>query len=542
MIRYSKLKALIVEDFTEFARAVGTMLRDMGVNYTDTVTSAEAAIQACREHKYDIILSDYNLGQQKDGQQLLEELIELKLIKPQTTFVMITAEKNAAMVMAAIEFQPDAYLTKPFNRHLLKSRLDKAIEKKQKLLPIKSAMRRQNWDKAVSLSESISKEFPKYKNTCIQLKIESLIENNQLEKAFAFVNQLQRKRVAPWVLRFKGIILFKQNKLEEATDCFTRLIQDYPMYLEGYDWLAKLQHQLNRPIEAQKTLQKAVERSPKLIKRQKFLGRLAEENNDIQVMTEAYRSAVKFGEHSIFRDAEEYVKLTKSIGLQLKGNVGRQRKKLINEANIIFNCIEQVFKDSPNTQFRGAVAHADFSAVIKDKASTEKYIEKSYLLFNKVEEHLQAYESLEIAESLKSLGLNQLAESVLEEAVEQYFDDPSFIKQASRLTSNKNLIKNAASANQYNNLAVAAFKEENYEKAINSFVKAAEIAPNNVNICLNHSQALLKYYQSGEKNPQLLYRSEEILAEITRLSVSDPRYLRYSELTRLNQLMIQKLH
>ncbi|MDQ7050306.1 MAG: tetratricopeptide repeat protein [Enterobacterales bacterium] len=217
-------------------------------------------------------------------------------------------------------------------------------------------------------------------------------------------------------------------------------------------------------------------------------------------------------------------------------------EKLIDEANTIFNSIEQVFKDNPNIQFRGAVAHADFSTIIKDRQSTEKYIEKSYLLFNQVEEHLQPYESLEIAESLKSLGLNQLAESVLEEAVEQYFDDPVFIKQAARLTNNKHLIKNASKANQLNNLAVEAFKEKDLEKAIDNFNKAAKIAPNNVNICLNLSQALLKHYQSNDKNSDHLYRSEEILTEITRLSVNDPRYTRYSELTRLNQLMIQKLH
>jgi len=542
MIHYSKLKALIVEDFTEFARAVSTMLRDMGLNHTDTVTSAEAAIQACREHKYDLILSDYNLGPQKDGQQLLEELIEFKLIKPKTIFVMVTAEKNAAMVMAAIEFLPDAYVTKPFNRHLLKTKLDKAIEKKQTLEPIKIAMRKLKWLKAIELCASISEQSPKYKNTCNQLKIECLIKCERLEDADRFIQQLLKKRTAPWVLRSKGIILYKQNEHNQAVECFNQLIHDYPMYLEGYDWLAKIQHQLNRPIEAQKTLQKAVTRSPKLIKRQKFLGHLAENNNDIHSMTEAYRQAVKYGEHSIFRSAEEYVKLTKSIGLQLKGDVGRQRKKLINEANTIFNSIEQVFKDNPNTQFRGAVAHADFSAVIKDRQSTEKYIEKSYLLFNQVEEHLQAYESLEIAESLKSLGLNQLAESVLEEAIEQYFDDPVFIKQAARLTNNKHLIKNASKANQLNNLAVAAFKAKELEKAIDNFNKAAKIAPNNVNICLNLSQVLLKHYQSSDKNSAHLYRSEEILAEITRLSITDPRYTRYSELTRLNQLMIQKLH
>ena len=99
MIKYSEQKVLIIEDFAEFARAIGTMLINMGFTHTDTVNTGESAIQACREKKYDIILSDYNLGPKKDGQQVLEELVSFKLMSSNCIFIMITAEKNAAMVM-----------------------------------------------------------------------------------------------------------------------------------------------------------------------------------------------------------------------------------------------------------------------------------------------------------------------------------------------------------------------------------------------------------------------------------------------------------
>ena len=162
-------------------------------------------------------------------------------------------------------------------------------------------------------------------------------------------------------------------------------------------------------------------------------------------------------------------------------------------------------------------------------------------IFDKIEEHLGADESIEIARTLKTLGLNQLAECVLEEAVEQYFDNPQFIKQASKLTSNKHLIKNASKANKLHNQAVKLFRDKEFSGAIEFFIKATEIAPNNVNIGLNHAQALLKQFQSGENNPQILYQTETILSDITRLPLTDPRYTRYSELMRLNQLMLQKV-
>lgn len=541
MIKYSEKKALVIEDFAEFANAVSAMLRSMGVTNINIVTSGEAAIQACREIKYDIILSDYNLGSQKDGQQVLEELIVFNLLKPSCTFIMITAEKTAAMVMAALEFQPDSYLTKPFNNLLLKSRLDKSIKKKQTLAPIHKAMALKKWLDAFNLSEKISKQHKKYKNACLHLKFESLKNAQKWNNALQLVEEMLEERTTPWTLKSMGSIYYNMGELEKAENIFSQMIQEYPMALEGYDWLAKIQHQLKKPVNAQKTLQKAVEKSPKLLKRQKYLGQLAALNNDVETMTQAYRQAVKFGQHSAFAEADEYVKLTKSIGQKLIGNSNEDRNKLIEEAELLFQQIQQRFRDDSCIQFRSAVAHADFSAIIKDKKSIEKYLKTANIIFDTIEEHIGANDSLEIAESLKSLGLTQLAECVLEEAVEQYFDDPNFIKLASKLTNNKHLIENASKANQLNSEAVKLFKQNDFTASIKYFDMAAEIAPNNVNICLNHSQALLKQFQSGDRNTKYLYRSEEILGDITRLSVSDPRYIRFSELNRLNQLMLQKL-
>jgi tetratricopeptide (TPR) repeat protein len=202
-------------------------------------------------------------------------------------------------------------------------------------------------------------------------------------------------------------------------------------------------------------------------------------------------------------------------------------------------------------QFRGAVAHADFSCVINDNKSQEIQLENANKLFAQLEEHLSAKDSLEIAGSLKALGLPQLAESVLELAVEQYLDNPTFMECASQLTNNKQLIENAVHANQLNNQAIKLFKDNKLNSAIELLDQAAQIAPNNINISLNSVQVLLKRYQIESDQPgpvkttaqrvSDLHQSEQILSSITRLPVKDPKYARYTELDRLNQLMLQKM-
>ncbi len=94
-----------------------------------------------RRRAYDVVLCDYNLGEGMDGQQVLEEAKHRRLVGYATVFVMITAENTMEMVMGAMEYKPDDYLTKPFNKELLKSRLEKLVARKRDLVPVQTGQR-----------------------------------------------------------------------------------------------------------------------------------------------------------------------------------------------------------------------------------------------------------------------------------------------------------------------------------------------------------------------------------------------------------------
>ena len=65
-----------------------------------------------------------------------------KLISHESVFVMVTAETSQAMVLSALEHEPDAYLTKPFNRSGLAQRLERLEQRKNLLKPILQALDR----------------------------------------------------------------------------------------------------------------------------------------------------------------------------------------------------------------------------------------------------------------------------------------------------------------------------------------------------------------------------------------------------------------
>lgn len=62
---------------------------------------------------------------------------------------MATAENTSDMVMGAIDYLPDDYISKPFNRTIIHARLKKQLEKKENLSEISEALATNNYKKAI---------------------------------------------------------------------------------------------------------------------------------------------------------------------------------------------------------------------------------------------------------------------------------------------------------------------------------------------------------------------------------------------------------
>jgi len=58
--------------------------------------------------KYDIVLSDYNLGGNIDGQHILETTRKNYSLDHSAIFMMITADTTYESVVSAVEYEPDS--------------------------------------------------------------------------------------------------------------------------------------------------------------------------------------------------------------------------------------------------------------------------------------------------------------------------------------------------------------------------------------------------------------------------------------------------
>ena len=99
---------LLVEDDEVFARAI-TRALDLRGYAVDHTLSAEAAVHAMAEVKFDYAILDLNLG----GHTSLSLIQPLRKANPEMRILMLTGYASIATAVEAIKLGADDYLAKP---------------------------------------------------------------------------------------------------------------------------------------------------------------------------------------------------------------------------------------------------------------------------------------------------------------------------------------------------------------------------------------------------------------------------------------------
>ncbi|HAT33064.1 MAG TPA: response regulator, partial [Janthinobacterium sp.] len=145
---------LLIDDFAGIRILLRESLRNLGARFIDQAASGGEAMKMLAKTRYDVVLCDYNLGEGKNGQQVLEEARVHNLTAPSSVWLMVSAEKSVESVMGAAEHQPDAYLIKPITEGVLLTRLNRVWHKKQVFREIDQACLEKDFLRAARLCES----------------------------------------------------------------------------------------------------------------------------------------------------------------------------------------------------------------------------------------------------------------------------------------------------------------------------------------------------------------------------------------------------
>ncbi len=310
---YTKKRFLVVEDFDDMLRAIRQMLEAMGAEDIRLAANGEEAIKEMTRFQMDAVLCDYNLGESKDGQQILEEARARKLLKPSSVFIMITAETSTDMVLGAVDHKPDDYIIKPFNRNALKLRLDRAMDRKAGFAPIEEAAAAGDLPGAIARCDERLAANGGHGLDIMERKGELLVESGAHAGALALYEEVLAERDLRWAQLGRGICLFHMGDLEQAHDIFAGLMSANRLAMEAYDWLARVKKARGDTAEAQQVLAQATALSPKSVHRQKELGELAYANADYELAGKAFRSVVRLNRNSYFRSLADHTRLAEAL-------------------------------------------------------------------------------------------------------------------------------------------------------------------------------------------------------------------------------------
>ncbi|RUM68935.1 MAG: DNA-binding response regulator [Sulfurovum sp.] len=121
---------LIVEDESIVAMEIESYLLSLNYNVVAICSSADEAYKKAISNDIDLVLMDIYLIE-SDG---IEATIRIKKIKPNLPIIFLSAYMDEETIDRAIEVNPEAYLTKPFNRKDLAVSIKIALKNKESIM------------------------------------------------------------------------------------------------------------------------------------------------------------------------------------------------------------------------------------------------------------------------------------------------------------------------------------------------------------------------------------------------------------------------
>lgn len=123
----TKIKFLVVNDFSTMRRIVRNLLKELGFTNVDEAEDGVVAWQKLQAGAFDFVVSDWNMPNM-DGLTLLQTIRADANLKG-LPVLMITAEAKKENIIAAAQAGASGYIVKPFTAATLNEKLAKIFEK-----------------------------------------------------------------------------------------------------------------------------------------------------------------------------------------------------------------------------------------------------------------------------------------------------------------------------------------------------------------------------------------------------------------------------
>lgn len=519
---------LVVDDFIGVRQLLRESLRSLGARNIDQAASGGEAIGLLAKLRYDVVLCDFNLGDGKNGQQVLEEARVRNFLLPSSVWMMVSAEKSVESVMGAAEHQPDAYLVKPITEGVLLTRLNRAWHRKQVFRPIDQAYAEKDYLRAARLCDEQIDASPVHEVELLRMKARLMEKSGEPDKAKEAYERVLNGREYQWARAGLAKIRLANGEFEQARQMFQGVIAENRYYIDAYDQLALAYQGMGKLEEACSILERAAKLSPNSVPRQRNLGQICLKLGNVGMAEKAFRKCIAIGEYSVRRTPDAYLGLARVCGL----------KNDPKEALVLLLAAQREFgEEHPDIELRAKITEGLVYHESGDYRRARKAGDELEALLGAREERPDTATCLEMATLLFAVGVKEAPVELLCYVIRNNHDNAVLLDEVqaifdkARLTDEGvDLIRSSKKeAADLMNQGVLLWKTGKLQEAVDWMRAARARLPNNQRILFNAAQVLVSHMRERGHDEALALEAHAVLAHVDRLQPGQQRFAQLME-------------
>lgn len=252
-----KIKIAIVEDNATARLNLRSHLMSMGEFDIASYTNGKELRNGLRTIDFDIVVTDFHLGQNKNGVEWIQYLGESKLIKPSTGVIFLTSDRLPQTISQILDIHPDVLIIKPYTIKTLHTSVSHYLNIRAKIKPALDYLDNEQPTKALKFLDNALQgtQTKRARADFIKLKGRLLIsEQRYVEAITLYSDVLERSSNVLWA--HWGLIKseFLSGQWRHCQNMLDGLIGDQLTKDKAYEWMACVEIGKENYVLAEKIL------------------------------------------------------------------------------------------------------------------------------------------------------------------------------------------------------------------------------------------------------------------------------------------------
>ncbi|HJV74406.1 MAG TPA: tetratricopeptide repeat protein [Noviherbaspirillum sp.] len=516
--RFANLRSLLIEDLPAMRQSMRIQLGQLEISRVDQATTPDDAIRLVRENSYDLIVCDYNLEKETNGQQLLEFFRSQELLPQSAMFIMVTAESSYGLVAAAAEFQPDAYLLKPLTATKLQERIVRLLDKQAALSQITDRMQQKDFAGAAAVCDRVLAIYPKWITDILKLKGRLLLDIGNIEEARAvYMQALGLRDDLIWAHIGLAKCDIAAGRLQEAKATVQAVLERNAQYIPAYDLLAQIAQAQGSDAEVLDALARSSEVIPSA-RRSRMVGDVAYRLGDLEQAKAAFDKVVKHTKGSLTAQPSDLLTLAQ---VHVDSGDAEAALKMLADA-------PRSFASSSGFGATQAAVQAQAHVKLGNHAAADK----AFVMAKNLAQGVKADASaMALAKAAFSIGLDLEGAEILSQAVKSDHENKALVSLAHKVlkdTGNESMAKSVIEKAVNHSMSIVAeaealMRSARPDESLAKLEEALQSMPDNTGMLLAAAQLHLLWMSQKGLHRDYVARVNSYLAKLDELMPGNER-------------------